>query len=228
MAVKPYTWVSWSQAQSRMFKISSRWLSESAMVNSLRRLDPRYYRGEAHELNKPWLKVPLEVVVAGLVDVLGDTARYGRPGCLVRDGYGGYAAQYSDITGAELAWEEFRDDLIRFELPASVMPKPDPAESTKAAQEWQRQRAPYRGALAEWMGRKGITLLRRMTTSNIAAAFESYCRSEKPKLLPLLPLRLRSMEGTIERIIKKMEAAVTAAESKKTGGKGPIRANSDH
>lgn len=105
------------------------------MVNSLRRLDPRFYRGDARPAEAS-SSVVLKDVVAGLVEVIGDMARYGPPGCIPSD-YSGAKGAYGDITGhvaktamlngAELDWDAFRDDLIRFELPAGVQPQVAPA-----------------------------------------------------------------------------------------------------
>ena len=73
MAVKPYEWVSWSEARSRMPEICSRWSwdrehADKAFVNVLR-LRNVSYRGEAHEvdLGLPGKSIRLEDVVTGLL-----------------------------------------------------------------------------------------------------------------------------------------------------------------
>jgi hypothetical protein len=43
--------------------------------------------------------------------------------------------KHAELVGVELAWEEFRDDLIRFELPAGATPNPDSAQGREAAAE---------------------------------------------------------------------------------------------
>jgi hypothetical protein len=80
MAVKPYKWVSWSEARSRMPEIWSGWSynhyhANKAMVNSLRRGNVPF-RGKAYELGSPW-SIPLKDVVAGLLSqTVGSLAEY--------------------------------------------------------------------------------------------------------------------------------------------------------
>src|SRR5205085_7940236 len=81
-----------------------------------------------------------------------------------------------DVSGAELAWEEFRDALSKYELPRNATPTPDPVERQSG---YGKQRAGYKGAIAEWMARKGVKLLLRMTIDAIAADFKSYCEAER-------------------------------------------------
>ncbi len=232
MADKPVTWVPWAIARSNMPKICSRWSWDSnhadrAFVNVLR-LRKVSIRGEAREIEigsywggsrKP---IQLQHVVAGLLNVTNSRAEYDRTPSSAIPAFGRlplHTAPWptvqkamAHVSGAELAWEEFCDKLNTYELPDGATQNPDPAG--------ERQRAPYRGALAEWMARKGIRVLRRMTPLDIASDFKGYCETQQRKLLPLLPLRLRSMEGTIRRIINEMEAADTDADANKTPGKG--------
>jgi hypothetical protein len=104
-----------------------------AFVNVLRRGHVPV-RGEAmdRETLRP---VRFEDVAAGLLSVAAGFAEY--EAAALSPGYrlGSFehppqqiaAMKTVDLVGAELAWEEFRDDLIRFELPAGVTPNPDPA-----------------------------------------------------------------------------------------------------
>ncbi len=242
MVVKPYTWVSWSDARSRMPEICSGWSWDSehadkAMVSSLRG-DPLRsrnvpVRGGAQVADADLMamrSVPLKDVAAGLLSTNGYSAEYevtrlsagltvGRmllPPQHVTD------RKNAMLSGAQLAWEAFRDDLIRYELPDGAKPNPDSDETPVGDQRYHlpRQRGAYKGALAEWMARKGIQLLRRMTPPAIATDFKSYCESKRRDLLSVLPKRLRSMEPEIARIIDKMAAAAAIGESKKTATKG--------
>jgi hypothetical protein len=103
-------------------------------------------------------------------------------------------------------------------LGGGVRPNPDPMGDKHQAQK--HPRAAYAGPLAEWMARKGVALLRRMTPSDVASDFKAYCETERPRLLRLLPKRLRSLEPAIERIRMEMEAVTAAADGKKTDDKG--------
>jgi hypothetical protein len=80
------------------------------------------------------------------------------------------------------------------------------------------RRLRYRAPLAEWMGRKGILLLGRMPPEEIAAGFKTYCEEKRPDLLPVLPLRLRSLEGPIIKILSGMKEAAAARTSKDKDG----------
>jgi hypothetical protein len=73
-----------------------------------------------------------------------------------------------------------------------------------------QRRGAYKGALNEWMAQRPIDRLRRMTLGAIADEFKLHCERERPKLLRLLPKRLRSMERTIERIIERRVKAAKA------------------
>ena len=73
-----------------------------------------------------------------------------------------------------------------------------------------RRRGVYFDALDEWMAGVRINTLRRMAPGAIAIKFKLYCERERPELLPLLPKRLRSMEPTIGRIIKRRVEAAKA------------------
>jgi hypothetical protein len=138
MVVRPLAWVSWSVARFRMPEIWGGWSylsdrADKAMVNSLRRGNVPY-RGEARELGSPW-PVLLNEVVAGLLSLgAGSLAEYEKTEWTAGVAIGRLPLHTpprpiarkatADVSGAELAWEEFRDDLIRFELPAGTMPKP--------------------------------------------------------------------------------------------------------
>jgi hypothetical protein len=71
-----------------------------------------------------------------------------------------------------------------------------------------KQRAAYKAALSAWMAPQQLPILQRMGPAAIARVFKSHCEQHLPKLLPLLPKRPRSMEGVIERIIKRRVEAL--------------------
>jgi hypothetical protein len=156
LTVTPYTWIPWSEARSRMPEVWSGWRldgyhADRAMVNSLRR-GKVPYRGGAEILNFPFLNRPvrLQDVVVGLLNLnlLLKEAEYEQadisPGFLV----GRFVNPPRPMTqkrvawliDAELAWEEFRDDLIRFELPRDATPNPDLTEATTSNQRVPRQK----------------------------------------------------------------------------------------
>jgi hypothetical protein len=140
MAAKPYTWEAWWKARSRMPEIWNGWSSyldhhaDKAMVNSLRR-GTVPFRGEATALGTPFL-VSLKDVVAGLLSLNFPLAEYETTELGTVVTLGGYAERpisskkIAVLSNPELAWEEFRDDLIRFELRAGAIPNSDPAEAT--------------------------------------------------------------------------------------------------
>jgi hypothetical protein len=122
-----------------MPQISSGWQwnsdhADRAMVNCLRRGNVPY-RGETRSIGEPWSNRPLNDVVAGLLSLtsygwaeyehvtmssgfqLGRTITPPRPVT---------HKQTVELVGAELDWAAFRDDLIRFELPAGVTPTEPP------------------------------------------------------------------------------------------------------
>jgi hypothetical protein len=231
MAVKPYTWISWSDARSRMGAIWDGWSwdrdsADRSFVNTLRRLDARYFRGEARDYDGG--KIPIADVAAGLTNLFYKRAEYEKTtlssGMILSRMITPPRAVTFEISasllGAELAWEPFRDDLIQFELPAGTKPNSDPFELPAGALNDRVRRRAYKGPLAKWMGLKNIKLLRRMHPSDIAAEYKLYCETERPQLLPLLPKRLRSMEGTIERIRADMERADPDATGKRGTAKG--------
>jgi hypothetical protein len=83
------------------------------------------------------------------------------------------------------------------------------------------RRGAYRGALDSWMAKQNLSVLQRMEPAGIAREFKAYCDQELPGLIRLLPKRLRSMEGAIERIIKRrVEAQRTQNRSAKAIGNG--------
>jgi hypothetical protein len=106
--------------------------ADRAMVNSLRRGNVPL-RGEAQEVGS-FRSVPLQEVAAGLLSATGNFAEYEKT--VQSRGFRRMPFEAGSVTfhksawlfSAELAWEAFRDDLIRFELPAGVTPNPDPAE----------------------------------------------------------------------------------------------------
>jgi hypothetical protein len=84
-----------------------------------------------------------------------------------------------------------------------------------------QRRAAYRGALDSWMAQQQLPVLQKMAATAIARELKSHCEQRLPGVVPLLPKRLRSMEGVIERIIKRrVEALRTQNRSHKSAGKG--------
>jgi hypothetical protein len=75
--------------------------------------------------------------------------------------------------------------------------------SASAKEDDRSSRGAYRGALDLWMAQKKLPVLRRMGAAAIAREFKAYCDQALPGLVPLLPKRLRSMHGVIDRIIKR-------------------------
>ena len=71
-----------------------------------------------------------------------------------------------------------------------------------------KQRAAYRAALSAWMAPQQLPHLQRMGPAAISLEFKSHCERHSPGIVPLLPKRLRSMEGVIERIIKRRVEAL--------------------
>jgi hypothetical protein len=90
------------------------------------------------------------------------------------------------------------------------------------------RRGAYRRALDSWMAKQNLSVLQTMEPAGIAREFKAYCDEELPRLIPLLPKRLRSMEGVIQRIInRRVEAFRTQKRGSKSAGTGqlsPLRA----
>jgi hypothetical protein len=127
---------------------------------------------------------------------------------------------------------ELRARLARIDTDAEAMqgafhPTPNAVgsvnvtEAEKPVVARPQKRGGYKGGLAEWMAQKDLPTLRRMGSEAIARDFKDYCERERPKLIPLLPKRLRSMEPEIERIIKRrLEAANRENAVRKGATKG--------
>jgi hypothetical protein len=82
-----------------------------------------------------------------------------------------------------------------------------------------QQRAAYKGPLELWMAQQQLSVLQKIGPAAIARQFDSHCAEALPALVPLLPKRLRSMEGVIERIIKRrVEALRTKNRSPQSFG----------
>src|SRR5436305_8303744 len=131
MVAEPYTWVSFSEARARMPQIWNGWSNlphhaNRAMVNALRRGDGPVC-GEAQELGS-LESVRLETVIAGLLSLAAGVAEYETTGSSSGLRLGGYQTSAGPVTRKksavlirpELAWEPFRDDLIRRELPTDA------------------------------------------------------------------------------------------------------------
>jgi hypothetical protein len=222
MAVKPQDWESWWLARGRMPEIwggwSETWMQDHAtatMVVALRSGKVQI-RGEARALDYPWGSLLIEDVVSKLRRL-----RLGLDRVTVEYGVGpvdnslpfpSLGLKSAVIIGAELVWPEFRAELIRTGLPACAEPNPDPTELLTSDPRFKqrRRKAAYKGALAVWMAPQNLGLLRRMGSEKIASGFRSYCETKRTELLPLLPKRLRSMHGPIERIMKERQAKVDA------------------
>jgi hypothetical protein len=177
MAAKPLDWVSWSDARWRMPEIWSGWQwnsehADRAMVNSLRRGNVPY-RGEAHRVGEAWSKVPLSDVVAGLLSVtVGRLAEYEQASMSSGFQLGRFQTPPRPVThkrtvelfGAELDWDAFRDDLIRFELPAGVKPTDHPRRARAAAKPGRRRVQRSRGPRPFW--REGDQVIDRWLEDN--------------------------------------------------------------
>jgi hypothetical protein len=84
-----------------------------------------------------------------------------------------------------------------------------------------QRRAAYRGALDSWMAQQQLSVLQKMGATAIAREFKSHCEQRLPGVVPLFPKRLRSMQGVIERIIRRrVEALRTQNRSHKSAGNG--------
>ena len=146
MAVKPFDWISWSEGRRRMPDIWDGWRfqtshADKAMVSSLRRGNVPF-RGEAHEPLFPDLPIvrprtdrPLALpeVAAGLLVLqfslhqltLAEYEATEVGSVLVLGGITPAPVRVrrtAVLSREELAWEQFRDDLIRFELPRGATP----------------------------------------------------------------------------------------------------------
>jgi hypothetical protein len=138
MAVKPLNWISWREARDRMPQIWDGWRyqpahADQAMVKSLRR-GKVPYRGKAFEPGSYRTNpIALQNVVAGLLSLrnppfaasFAQAAEYETTewGLALGGGTRPFTAKKTaELDGVELAWTEFRDDLIRFELPAGMIP----------------------------------------------------------------------------------------------------------
>jgi hypothetical protein len=143
MTAKPIAWVSWWDARCRMPEIWSGWSydrsgADKAMVNALQSGEV-HYRGEAQEAGGAWWparSVNLKNVITGLVSLsvgfIETTAEYETTEWTAGVAFGRLPLQTAPrsitrektavIRRAEIAWEEFRDYLIRFELPAGAEP----------------------------------------------------------------------------------------------------------
>jgi hypothetical protein len=90
-----------------------------------------------------------------------------------------------------------------------------------------KQRAAYRAALSAWMAPQQLPHLQRMGLAAISLEFKSHCEQHLPRMVPLLPRRLRSIEPVIERIInRRVEAGRTQNRGSKSAGNGqqsPLR-----
>jgi hypothetical protein len=141
MTVKPLDWITWQKARCRMPEIWDGWRyrlahADEAMVNSLRRGNVPY-RGGAYEPGS-WRTKPIALrdVVVGLLALrnprfatsFAEEAEYEAAEWGSVLSLGGYRTQpitvkkTAAIVNVELAWDEFRYDLIRYELPVGVKP----------------------------------------------------------------------------------------------------------
>jgi hypothetical protein len=170
MTVEPHDWISWSDARLRMLEIWDGWRyrladPDQALVNSLRRgtvscrLSPNNPRAGAYEdsglvpfLGPLWGKrIDLRDVVAGLLTLRTFEspirAEYETEGLSHPPGWAPRKwtqKQAAVVWGAELAWDELRDDLISFELPAGERPNRPKLHRTAARR--RREPAPMRPA----------------------------------------------------------------------------------
>jgi hypothetical protein len=224
LAVTPYTWVSWAEARRRMPDIWHFWLidreANASMVKVLRRgrVECRGpdgvadgYRVRLHDILPALQEISLtsqtaRVRYAKRVSTL-HTVGYLQPTLVESE-----SEAIAEFRAPELVWEQFRDGLIRFELPTGMQPTGN-ARS--------QQRGAYRGTLEEWMAKKRLATLQLMTPAAIANDFRQYCEDERTELLPLLPQRLRAMEPLIKRIVARRLAAVEAKNKAPTASKRP-------
>jgi hypothetical protein len=114
-----------------------------------------------------------------------------------------------------LGFAVLTQELDRRRLAASGTANPVTTPSgDKRIGDASRRRGAYRGALDSWMAKQDLPILQKMGPAGIAGEFKSYCDEELPKLITLLPKRIRSMEGEIERIIKR-RVDVTRARNRR-------------
>jgi hypothetical protein len=164
MTVTPHEWISWSDARWRMPEIWDGWRyrtadADQALVNSLRRGNVSYrlsrndpYAGTYEDsvfapfMNK---KIDLRDVVAGLLMLQfyrsPIRAEYETEELAHMPGWSPVKRKLkltAAVYGAELAWDELRNDLILFELPAGAQPNQPKSHRTAA----RHRREPIRPA----------------------------------------------------------------------------------
>jgi hypothetical protein len=202
MTVKPLNWVSWREARDRMREIWDGWCyqpahADRAMVNTLRRGHVPH-RGEAWTSGSRYTRQPIALrdVVAGLLslslfteEVEYEATEWGSVLAL-----GGYQAQpmtvkrTATLNGAELAWDEFRTDLIRFELPAGTEPA--------------RPRGPEPGKLRRYEAddRKLFPVIRRLMRADRLSAFAAALRLARGEI----PRKTVAGHGSAESRAKRL------------------------
>lgn len=163
MAAEPLDWITWWEARDRMPEICDEWRylsshADQAMANSLRRGDVPY-RGTAY---KPGRTKPIDLrdVVAGLLSLRTHPSLFAYEAeyeatewQTVPMPFGGWqqrpvrVKRTAILDNAELAWDEFRDDLIQRELPRGATPLLAPQDDAAAPVEpsAQRRRGPKPG-----------------------------------------------------------------------------------
>jgi hypothetical protein len=135
VAVKPFDWISWWEARARMPSIWAGWHTDrphadQAMVNALRRgqVHSRGPDGAAHR-HRFQLIGALETVQS--ISLTGSTtalvtfvACYEFPSISDPAIIASRPIQVTaEFVNPELVWDEFRNELIRFELPAEATPR---------------------------------------------------------------------------------------------------------
>jgi hypothetical protein len=145
----PGVWSGWQWDSDR---------ADKAMVNSLRRGNVSC-RGETHRIGEPWSNRPLKDVVAGLLSLTGyGWAEYEHTSMsngfqlrrFITSPHPVTHKQTVELVGAELDWAAFRDDLIRFELPAGVAPTQPPKPARAPAPRSRKQVRQSRGPRRFW------------------------------------------------------------------------------
>jgi hypothetical protein len=102
----------------------------------------------------------------------------------------------------ELVWDEFRDELIRFELPA------DASSNDTAAPAEPRRRGNYKGELTAFMGSLNPKLLAQLSDDDVAQRFEDRVHALIKKGLSVLKLpQRRHIANQVSKLRPKYPAA---------------------
>jgi len=167
MAAKPFNWISWWEARQRMPEVWNLWAilpdrADRAMINALRRGRVPYRGADGWSYSwsySPSRPVRLEQVVPALSKILlygsSGEARLTYERAVVHHGpVGPYPPHVVEVNvefpNPQLAWDEFRDDLIQFEVevlagatPVTAPVKPtSPQKKQATVKDWLAERYP--------------------------------------------------------------------------------------